>query len=63
MIETAEGAQTYWDEIACFYWMTGAPLRPAREDIRHLQHLVERHAPRPPAGLLHALMLNAWEAL
>ena len=58
MVETTDGVGTYWDEMARFYWMTGAPLRPAREDVRHFTRLAARFVRRPSSGPLRALMLG-----
>ncbi len=62
MVQTWEGARTYWHEMAAIYCLMGAPLRPCREDIQHLQQLAARHAP-VPAGGVRALMLGVTPAV
>ena len=62
MVEIGDETQSYWNQMARFYWMTGAPLRPGPEDILHLQQLVARASSELPRGPLHAVMLGVTPA-
>ncbi|MGA7410526.1 MAG: hypothetical protein WBW33_08570, partial [Bryobacteraceae bacterium] len=54
---TAE-MQSYWSSLAHSYAMMGPPLRPSREDVRHMQETVAAWAAAHSNRALNALLLG-----